>query len=93
MKNEKKKKIVKSIKIEVDKCSGCRICEMICSAFHSEPKYSSINPARARLRIIRDPLTDVFIPVHAGDYAAAAPGTPLEVYHHGQPFAFQSLPR
>lgn len=71
MKNEKKKKIVKSIKIEVDKCSGCRICEMICSAFHSEPKYSSINPARARIRIIRDPLTDVFIPVHAGDYAAA----------------------
>ena len=71
MKNEKKKKIVKSIKIEVDKCSGCRICEMICSAFHSEPKYSSINPARARIRIIRDPLTDVFIPVHAGDYTVA----------------------
>jgi benzoyl-CoA reductase subunit BamC len=51
---EKKKKIVKTIRIDVDKCHGCRACEVICSSFHAEPKYSSNNPARARIRVIRD---------------------------------------
>ena len=71
MKGEKEKKVVKSIKIDVDLCNGCRACELICSAFHSDPKYSRMNPARARIRIIRDPLADIFIPVHAGEYSMA----------------------
>jgi benzoyl-CoA reductase subunit BamC len=68
---EKKKKIVKTIRIDVDKCNGCRSCEVICSAFHASPKYSSNNPARARIRLIRDPIKDVYVPVYAGDYAPA----------------------
>ena len=68
---EKKKKIVKTIKIDVDKCHGCRACEMICSAFHAAPKYSSNNPARARIRVISEPLSDIYVPVYAGDYAPA----------------------
>ena len=68
---EKKKKIVKTIKIDLDKCNGCRACEMICSAFHAAPKYSSNNPARSRIRLIRDPLKDVYVPVYAGEYAKA----------------------
>jgi benzoyl-CoA reductase subunit BamC len=68
---EKKKKIIKTIKIDVDKCNGCRACEVICSAFHAAPKYSSNNPARARIRVIRDPLADIYVPVYAGEYAAA----------------------
>lgn len=68
---EKKKKIVKSIKIDVDKCNGCRACEMICSAFHASPKYSSNNPARSRIRLIRDPLRDIYLPVYAGEYTPA----------------------
>jgi benzoyl-CoA reductase subunit BamC len=67
----KKKKIVKTIKIDVDKCNGCRACEVICSALHSAPRYSSTNPARARIRVIRDPLADVYLPVYAGEYTAA----------------------
>jgi benzoyl-CoA reductase subunit BamC len=66
-----KKKIVKVIKINVDKCNGCRACEVVCSAFHASPKYSSNNPARARIRVIRDPLADIYVPVYAGDYAVA----------------------
>jgi benzoyl-CoA reductase subunit BamC len=66
-----KKKIIKTIKIDVDKCHGCRACEMICSAFHATPKYSSNNPARARIRIIRDPLRDLYVPVYAGQYTVA----------------------
>jgi len=66
-----KKKIVKTIKIDVDKCNGCRACEVICSAFHAAPRHSSNNPARSRIRVIRDPLADIYVPVYAGEYAAA----------------------
>lgn len=67
---ENKKKI-KIIKINADKCNGCRACEVICSATHALPKYSSNNPARSRIRVLRDPLADIYIPVLAGDYAVA----------------------
>ena len=65
-----KKKIVKTIKIDIDKCNGCRACEVICSAFHSEPRFSSDNPARSRIRVIREPLSDIYLPVFAGEYTA-----------------------
>jgi benzoyl-CoA reductase subunit BamC len=66
-----RKKIIKQIKIDVDKCNGCRGCEVICSAFHATPRYSSNNPARSRIRVIRDPLADIYVPVYAGEYTAA----------------------
>jgi benzoyl-CoA reductase subunit BamC len=68
---EKKKKTVKTIKVDVDKCNGCRACEVICSAFHAAPKYSSNNPVRSRIRVIRDPLKDIYVPVYAGENAKA----------------------
>jgi benzoyl-CoA reductase subunit BamC len=68
---EKKKKIVKVIKVDLDKCNGCRACEVACSAFHASPKYSSNNPARSRIRVIHDPLRDVYVPIRAGDYTPA----------------------
>lgn len=64
-------KTIKTIRIDVDKCNGCRACEMICSSFHAEPKHSSNNPARSRIRIIREPLRDLYVPVYAGEYAVA----------------------
>ena len=67
----KAKKKVKVIKIDVDKCNGCRACEVICSAFHASPKYSSNNPERSRIRLIRDPLKDIYLPVYAGEYTPA----------------------
>jgi benzoyl-CoA reductase subunit BamC len=66
-----KKKIVKEIKVDLDKCIGCRACEVACSAFHASPKYSSINPARSRIRVVIDDLNDVYVPIRAGDYTAA----------------------
>lgn len=71
MKSNKKTKTIKTIKIDVDKCNGCRACEVICSAFHAMPKYSSNNPARSRIRVTRDPIRDVYVPVYAGDYVVA----------------------
>ncbi len=68
---EKKKKIVKIIKVDLDKCNGCRTCEVACSFFHASPKYSSNNPARSRIRVIHEPLRDVYVPIRAGDYTPA----------------------
>ena len=44
---------------------------MICSAFHAEPRYSSNNSERSRVRVIRDQLADIYVPVYAGEYTAA----------------------
>jgi benzoyl-CoA reductase subunit BamC len=68
---ENTKKIVKTIRIDVDKCNGCRSCEVICSAFHAADKYGSVNPGKARIRVVHDPLKDIYFPVYAGDYAPA----------------------
>ena len=68
---EKKKKTVKRINVDVDKCNGCRACEMVCSASHAAPKYSSNNPSRSRVRVIREPIKDIYLPVFAGEYTPA----------------------
>ena len=65
------KKKVKVIKINADECNGCRACEAICSAFHATPKYSTINPAKARIHVNWDPLRNLFVPVYGGPYAEA----------------------
>jgi benzoyl-CoA reductase subunit BamC len=61
-------KIVKEIMVDINKCTGCRACEMACSAFHAKPKYSSINPARSRIRVVTDELNDEYVPIRGGDY-------------------------
>jgi benzoyl-CoA reductase subunit BamC len=71
VKGASKKKIIKEIKVDIDKCTGCRSCEMACSAFHSTPKYSSLNPARSRIRVYMDELKDLYVPIRAGDYTQA----------------------
>lgn len=65
------KKKIKRIKVDADRCNGCRGCEIICSAYHSTPKYSSINPARSRIQVISHRLKDIWLPVFAGEYTPA----------------------
>ncbi len=62
------KTVIKKIKIDADKCTGCRFCEMICSASHAEPKYGIVNPQRSRIRVFRDEENGLFIPIMAGPY-------------------------
>lgn len=71
MKGEAKKKLVKAIKVHLDKCIGCRACEIACSAFHAKPKYSSVNPSRSRIRMVMDVLNDEYVPVRAAGYTRA----------------------
>ncbi|MFC1992156.1 4Fe-4S binding protein [Chloroflexota bacterium] len=61
-------KTIKTIKIDPDKCTGCRACEIACSAFHADPKYSTVNPERSRIRVFWDMLNDVYVPIIAGEF-------------------------
>jgi len=45
--------------IDTDACTGCRMCEMVCSLVHGE---SSINPKNSRIRIEEDPEKGIFLP-------------------------------
>jgi benzoyl-CoA reductase subunit BamC len=65
------KKKIRTITVNADKCNGCRTCEVMCSAFHAVPKYSSNNPARSRIQIVTDRLADIWLPVFAGEYTAS----------------------
>ena len=47
------------IHVDKKKCSGCRICEEICSL----KKVGGINPRKARIRIIREGFSGVDQPV------------------------------
>ncbi len=65
------KRKIKTIKVDADKCNGCRTCEVVCSSVHSKPKYSSCNPAASRIRVITHRLRDIWLPVFAGEYTPA----------------------
>ena len=62
MSNESANIKEKNIKVNLDKCNGCGACEMACSAYHANPKYSSMNPARSCIRVVRDPVNDEYVP-------------------------------
>ncbi len=66
-----RKRVIKEIKVDIKKCTGCRSCELACSAFHAMPRYSSINPSRARIRVFMDEINDNYVPVRAGGYIQA----------------------
>jgi benzoyl-CoA reductase subunit BamC len=44
---------------------------MACAAFHARPKYSSINPSRARIRVFIEERSDLYVPVRASNYTPA----------------------
>ena len=64
-------KTIKEIKVNINNCTGCRSCEMACSAFHAVPRYSSINPSRSRIRVFMDEISDQYVPIRAGGYIQA----------------------
>jgi benzoyl-CoA reductase subunit BamC len=53
---------MKKILINIDKCTGCGTCELICSLHH----HGEINPKKSRVRVIRDTDKGQFFPILAG---------------------------
>jgi benzoyl-CoA reductase subunit BamC len=64
----KRTRKIKYIKVDADKCTGCRACEVACAAYHADPKYSIVNPARSRIRVFKCELEDLYVPIRAGKY-------------------------
>jgi len=60
---------IKTIRINASKCTGCRACEAICSAFHYDS--SLVNRERSRIRVFVDEENDLYIPIIAGPYTEA----------------------
>lgn len=48
------------LRVDLDKCTGCRTCEMACSLEHAK----EFNPLKSRIRVVRKKLQGVFVPVH-----------------------------
>ena len=65
------KQKIKTIKVDLDKCNGCRACEIACAAYHATPKYSNFNPARSRVRMVIDERNDEWVAIRATDYTKA----------------------
>ena len=65
------KKKIKTIKVDADKCNGCRGCEIVCSAFHAVPQYAEVNPAKSRIQVTTHRLKNIWLPIFAGEYAPA----------------------
>jgi Fe-S-cluster-containing hydrogenase component 2 len=49
----------KILLIYPEKCTGCRICELICSFHH----YKEFNPLKSRVRIIKDERRGLDVPI------------------------------
>ena len=50
----------KIIHAHADACTGCKICEMVCSLVH---ETNGINPKSSRIRILENTEKGVFVPV------------------------------
>ncbi len=49
----------KVLKIDHEKCTGCRLCELVCAVWHDHVS----NPARSRIRVIKWESEGIYVPM------------------------------
>jgi Fe-S-cluster-containing hydrogenase component 2 len=49
----------KVLKIDYQKCTGCRLCELVCSVSH----HGVSNPARSRIKVVKWESEGLYVPV------------------------------
>ncbi len=49
----------KVLKIDYEKCTGCRLCELVCAVKHDQVS----NPARSRIRVVKWEAEGIYIPM------------------------------
>lgn len=51
--------MAKALAIDYERCTGCRLCELVCSVKHEGVS----NPARSRIRIVKWEWEGIYVPV------------------------------
>ena len=51
--------MAKTLYIDYQKCTGCRLCELVCAVFHD----GISNPARSRIRVLKWEAEGIYIPM------------------------------
>ena len=49
----------KVLQINLEKCTGCRLCELVCSVFHD----GASNAARSRIKVVKWEQEGLYIPM------------------------------
>jgi Fe-S-cluster-containing hydrogenase component 2 len=49
----------KMLIVDHEKCTGCRLCELVCSVFHT----GASNPSRSRIRVIKWENVGFYLPM------------------------------
>jgi len=49
----------RTVIFDADKCTGCRICELVCSHYHQ----NEYNPKKSFIRIMANEEAEVYIPI------------------------------
>lgn len=49
----------KILTVDFDKCTGCRLCELVCSVMHDGVS----NPARSRIKIVKWEADGIYVPM------------------------------
>jgi anaerobic carbon-monoxide dehydrogenase iron sulfur subunit len=49
----------KALYIDYQKCTGCRLCELVCAVKH----YGISNPARARIKVMKWEMEGLYVPM------------------------------
>lgn len=74
---------MKRIKINHNKCTGCRHCETACSLEHYE---NEVNPKKSRIRVFLDEETNRYFPVISGPFTEAECTSKYDVSIDGNEF-------
>ena len=51
--------MAKALYIDYEKCTGCRLCELVCAVKH----YGISNPARARIKVMKWEQEGIYVPM------------------------------
>jgi len=70
------------VQINHDQCTGCGTCEIVCSLKH----YGVINPRKARIKVLQNPVEGYFYPLVAGPYTDAACSYKNKIILHGREY-------
>jgi Fe-S-cluster-containing dehydrogenase component len=63
--------MAKHIEVRVDRCTGCKLCELACSAI----KTNAFNPASSRIKVVLVDIPEIPVPMltEGCDYCSGSP--------------------